>query len=211
MKTIILFFCICFSSFAFAQQEQPGLITRDTTQKPWSFSLWTGYSIYQNQENNLLPIFYADHHKLHLEVRYNYEDKNTGSVFAGYKLRTGNTVLFTATPMIGFIFGKTFGLAPGLETALSYKKFDLYTESEYVVAFEGKGDNYLYTYGEFAFTLKKFRGGLAIQRNRTIETGLDIQRGLFATYKIWKFTPGIKGFNFFSDDFYFSVQCMIVF
>jgi len=114
MKIIITFFCTCFSFFAFAQQEQPGLITKDTTQKPWSFSLWTGYSIYHSRENNLLPIFYADHHNLHIEARYNYEDKNTASVFAGYKLRTGNALLFNATPIIGFVFGKTNGIAPGL-------------------------------------------------------------------------------------------------
>ena len=111
MKTVITFFCICFSPFAFAQQEQPDLITKDTTQKTWSFSLWTGYSIYRDQENNLLPILYVDHHKLHIEARYNYEDKNTASVFAGYKLSVGNALLFKATPMIGFVFGKTNGIA----------------------------------------------------------------------------------------------------
>ena len=211
MKIIISFFCTCFSFFAFAQQEQPGLITKDTIQKPWSFSLWMGYSIYDDQENNFLPIFYADHHKLHLEVRYNYEDKNTASVFAGYKLRTGNALLFSATPMIGFVFGKTNGIAPGLETALSYKKFDLYTESEYVLDFADNSNNFLYTYTELAYTLNKFRGGLTTQRSRIYETDLDIQRGLFATYKVWKFIPGIKGYNFFSHNFYFSIQCMVVF
>ena len=211
MKNIITLFCICFSSFAFAQQQQPDLITKDTTQKPWSFSLWMGYSIYDDKQNNFLPIFYADHHKLHLEVRYNYEDKNTVSVFAGYKLRTGDALLFTATPMIGFICGKTFGLAPGLETALSYKKFDLYTETEYLLDFEDNSNNFLYTYTELAYSLNKFRGGLTTQRSRIYETDLAIQRGLFATYEFGKFIPGIKGYNFFSDNFYFSIECMVVF
>jgi len=211
MKTVITFFCICFSPFAFAQQEQPDLITKDTTRKAWSFSLWTGYSIYHAQENNLLPIFYADHHNVHIEARYNYEDKNTVSLFAGYKLRTGNALLFNATPMIGFVYGKTNGIAPGLETALSYKKIDLYTESEYMLDFADNSNNFLYTYTELAYTLNKLRGGLTTQRSRIYETDLSIQRGLFATYKFGKFIPGIKGYDFFSDNFYFSIQCMVVF
>jgi hypothetical protein len=211
MKSFIIFYCICFSSFAFAQQEQLGLITKDTTQKPWSFSFWVGYSIYHDQENNLLPILYVDHHKLHIEARYNYEDKTTASVFAGYKLSAGNALLFDATPMIGFVFGKTNGIAPGLETALSYKKFDLYTETEYLLDFADNSNNFLYTYTELAYTLNKFRAGLTTQRSRIYEGDLDVQRGLFATYEFGKFIPGIKGYNFFSDNFYFSIQCMVVF
>jgi hypothetical protein len=211
MKNTITLFCVCFSSFAFAQQEQPDLITKDTIQKSWAFALWTGYSIYEDQENNLLPVFYADHHKLHLEARYSYEDRNTASVFAGYKLATGNDLLFIATPMLGFVFGKTNGMALGLETALRYEIFDLYTESEYVLDFADNSNNFLYTYTELAFTFKKFRGGLTTQRSRIYETELAFQRGVFATYRIWKFIPGIKGYNFFADNFYFSVQCMVLF
>ncbi|HEY3384899.1 MAG TPA: hypothetical protein VGK46_00225, partial [Saprospiraceae bacterium] len=56
------------------------------------------------------PVLTADKGTLHLESRYNYEDLNTLSLFAGYNIEAGNELYFELTPMFGFAFGETNGV-----------------------------------------------------------------------------------------------------
>ena len=53
------------------------------------------------------PTLTADRGRLHLEGRYNYEAKKTGSVWAGYNLSGGSTIEWELTPMAGAVFGST--------------------------------------------------------------------------------------------------------
>jgi hypothetical protein len=73
-----------------------------------------------------------------MEARYNYEALHTTSVFAGWRLEAGEKLQFAATPMLGFLFGQTTGIAPGLELELSYKALDFYSETEWVADFSGE-------------------------------------------------------------------------
>ncbi len=79
----------------------------------------------------------ADKNMLHLEARYNYEDRNTASVFAGMNFSFGNQLKLSLTPMAGLVFGRLNGAAPGLETVLSYKIFNFNSQSEYLFDFYG--------------------------------------------------------------------------
>ena len=138
---------------------------------------------------------------MHLEARYNYEDLKTGSVFGGYTFETGNKLVFTATPMIGFVFGNTNGVAPGLETSLTWKKFDFYSETEYVFDFNSKENNFLYTWTELAITpFNNFRTGISGNRTRLFQSDLEVQKGIFIEYSFWKLTAGVHYFNPFSND-----------
>ena len=64
----------------------------------------------------------ADHNWLHLEARYNYENLHSGSLWAGYNFSLGKTLSLSVTPMLGGVFGRTNGIAPGCEASLTYKK-----------------------------------------------------------------------------------------
>jgi hypothetical protein len=50
--------------------------------------------------------------------RYNYENLRTGSLWAGCNFSWGKTWQFAVTPMIGGVFGRTNGIAPGCEASL---------------------------------------------------------------------------------------------
>ena len=50
-----------------------------------------------------------DRGPLHLEARYNYEARNSASMFAGWKFSGGDKVMWSATPIIGGLFGATRG------------------------------------------------------------------------------------------------------
>jgi hypothetical protein len=148
-----------------------------------------------------LPIVTADRGALHLEARYNYEDADTGSFFVGWTFEAGSTLELEVTAMVGAVFGELDGLAPGYELTLSYGRFSLYDEGEYVVDLDDSAENFLYNWLELTYTpLDWLRVGLVAQRTRVYETDLDVQRGLLAgfSYKDAEFAVYI--FNLDEDD-----------
>ena len=174
---------------------------KDFTEPAWSFSA-SGYFYYIPYERNFVLLTgIAEHKSLHLEARYNYEDLNTASVFTGWKFEAGNELAFTAIPLIGFAFGNTSGTVPGVELELSYKIFDFYSETEYLLDLSGGENNFLYTWAELGLSpFEHLRTGLSIQRTRVYQTDFDLQRGVFVEYSFWKLTAGAHYFNPFSAD-----------
>jgi len=180
---------------AIAQQQVPA--APDST---WSFSASGYYYFIPDEKNTYTFIGTADYKKIHLETRYNYEDQNTGSVFTGWRFKTKGKVQFEAIPMMGIVFGNTNGIAPGVELSLAYYKFDYYSETEYVIDFSRNENNFLYTWGEIAFSpIEALRTGISYQRTRLYQTSFDTQRGIFAEYSFWKLTAGVFYFNPFSS------------
>ena len=144
------------------------------------------------------PTVTADHGALHLEGRYNYEGFETGSVWVGWNLGTGEKLRLDATLMAGGVFGDTRGVAPGYEMTLSYGRFELYSEGEYVFDVQDSANNFFYNWAQLGYSpLEWLTVGLASQRTRAYQTGLDVQRGFFVgfTYKslslnVFVFNPG---------------------
>ena len=177
----------------------------DSSASPWSVSATGYYYFFQGSENNTLTLIGSlDYKSIHIEPRYNYEGQHTGSVFAGWRFEAEGKFKFAATPMVGLVFGDIKGFAPALEWELSYKAFDFYSETEYVIDQAGSENNFLYTWTEFGFSpMETFRTGISVQRTRLYETSLDLQRGVFAEYSFWKLTAGLHYFNPFSNDYFF--------
>src|SRR5215471_19133035 len=101
MRKLVFFFVFAIASnILFAQpdifQESVPPPVGDSVQPNWLFSVWGDYFIIPNEDNIFNPTFYADHNSFHFEGRYNYEDINTGSAFAGWKFRGGNNFQFVA-------------------------------------------------------------------------------------------------------------------
>ena len=203
-KTIVAFSLIW---FPFISSAQPGQIKSppDSSGSTLSASATGYYYFFQNANDNALTLIgYLDYKSLHLEPRYNYEGQNTGSIFAGWTFEAEGKVSFAGTPMMGIVFGSLKGFAPGLELELSYKAFDFYSESEYVIDQAGSQYNYFYTWTEFGFNpMESLRMGISVQRTRLYQTSLELQRGVFAEYSFWKLTAGLHYFNPFSSDYFF--------
>ncbi len=137
------------------------------------------------------PTVIADHGALHLEGRYNYESFKTGSAWVGWNFGFGDKLRLDATLMAGGVFGDTRGVAPGLELTVSYGRFELYSESEYVIDVDDSANNFFYNWAQLGYSpLDWLTVGLASQRTRAYETGLDVQRGVFIgfTYRSVKLT-----------------------
>jgi hypothetical protein len=162
-----------------------------TVKNPWAFNLTTDGYIIPSETSYADPVFSADRTWLHLEARYNDENLRTGSVWIGYNFSAGKKLELDVTPMIGGVFGRTTGIAPGCEASLSYKKVQLSVTNEYVFDTAHKSGSFYNTWPELTYSpLSWFRVGLMAERTRAFQSSLDVQRGFLVgvSHKKWEST-----------------------
>jgi hypothetical protein len=160
-----------------AVSAPPSHNTRPSSTKQWEFTLITDGYIIPDQQSYANPNFTADHRWLHLEARYNSEDFRTGSAWIGYNFATGKNLVLNVTPMIGGVFGRTNGVAPGCEAALTYKKLQASISNQFVFA-TGKSSSFYYNWPQVTYSpVDWLQLGLVAQRTKTYKTSLDTQPG----------------------------------
>ena len=142
----------------------------------------------------------ADREELHLEGRWNYEDRHTGSLFAGWNFdwqgQWHEDLGFLVVPMAGVVAGDTDGIAPGLEVDVTWGMFELWSESEYVFDLDDSDDNYFYCWNELtAEPFEWLRIGLVAQRTRTYDQELSIDRGLLLGSALGPVSATVYWFN----------------
>ena len=148
MSKKYLLLLICFASLKlWAQEDQI-----DSASSQWNFSAWAEMFIIPGEEDFFNPTFYARHKSLHLEARYNYEDRNTASLWAGHQFKFGKGVKFVSGAHGFRCFWKYKWTCSRSEIEITYKKFDFYSESEYVFDFSSGKIISFYNYSELAIT-----------------------------------------------------------
>jgi len=172
-----------------AAAEQPAAPT-------WSFSA-SAYTYFPGgSQDYVQPTLRADRNWLHLEARYNYESHNTGSIWVGYSFSVGEKLKLDFTTMLGTVYGKTNGYAPGYEFTLSWGTVQLYSEGEYVFDTRNSSDSYFYTWSELTLSpVDWFEFGAVIQRTKVYQTDFDIQRGLLVRFSHQKLDLSACVFN----------------
>ena len=187
---------LCAASASAQQAAAAGAAPDEKAKWEYSASVY-GYFIPEDTDY-AQPTVIANHGGLHLETRYNYEGPKAGSAWVGWNVGVGDKLRLDATLMAGGVFGDTRGVAPGYELTLSYGKFQLYSEGEYVFDTQGKGNSFFYNWAQLGYSPFEWLSvGLASQRTRAYQTSLDVQRGFFVgfTYKnlslnVFVFNPG---------------------
>ena len=184
MKSLLLSVLLISCSMVHAQN------TPAPSKKSWSFEADANFYFIPD-DFFVLPVLKADQDKLHLEARYNYEDRETFSGWIGYNFSGGEEFTYTFTPMLGGVVGLSNGIAPGLEFTLAYKNFELYNEMEYLVDWSDHENNFYYSWADFTYSPTDWLWfGISVQRTRLYQTDLDIQRGAIVGggYKNWELT-----------------------
>ena len=162
--------------------------SEDAVSNQWAYSVSAWGYLVPNDQSYGSPTLTADRKWLHLEARYNYENKETGSLWAGYNWSVGQKLVLEVTPMLGAVFGKTTGIAPGCNVILTYKRVELSSQCEYVIDLKDKEGNFFYSWNELSYSPTDwFRAGLAAQRTRAYQTPLDVQRGFLVGFSHKKF------------------------
>jgi len=184
--------------------DQPAITTTNATpvaaEQPagpaWAFSASAYLYFPPDSQNYVQPTIRADRSWLHLEARYNYEALDTGSAWIGYNFSVGDKLKLDFTPMVGAVFGKTNGYAPGYEFTLSWRKLQLYSEGEYVFDTGDSANDFFYTWSELTLApVDWFQFGLVVQRTKVYQTDLDIQRGLLVRFSYKKVDLSAYVFN----------------
>ena len=163
---------------------------------PVSFGV-TGYYYAMRDEPDFgVGVATLDRGPLHLEARWNYEARDAGSIFAGWKWKGGDVVTWEVTPIVGALFGSAHGVVPGLEASVAWREVEFYTEIEYVHDRTDSSASYWYAWSELGWKPAQWlRVGLVGQRTRVVETGRELQRGVFAQFFAGKATLGVWAFN----------------
>jgi len=188
----------------------PDSLDTNAKQSQWEFSAGAYYYALPADNDILIGVFRQDLGNLHLEARYNYEGRNTASVFGGWTLLTGESFTIALTPMAGVAFGRTAGVVPALEMSLGYGMFDFYGEGEYLIDVNDRSGNFFYSWLELGITPKDFfRGGLAAQRTRVFESPLDVDRGLFAQFNALPISVSVYAFNLFTESWFMVMAVQV--
>jgi hypothetical protein len=170
----------------------------------WSGAATGYYYAMHDQPDFGVGVATLDRGPLHFEGRYNYEARDSGSAFVGWKFSGGDAVTYEVTPIIGGLFGAARGVIPGVEATVGWKSFDIYVEAEYVRDFADSSASYFYSWTELGWKPAEWlRVGLVGQRTHTVDTGRDFQRGLFGQLLVGPATIGFYAFDPDSGSRYF--------
>lgn len=136
--------------------------------------------------NYAQPTIAVDRDSMHVEARYNYEERDTGALWAGYNLEGGDTLNWTFTPMLGGVFGDVAGVATGYSGSLTWRRLDFYSEGEYLSDLNEPHDSFFYNWSEVSVRpLEMLRFGLVTQRTRVRESARELQRGPLVGFMFW--------------------------
>ena len=184
MKAYCIFVTVLLAIFTtgqlHGQESDTSAVSKPASigERKWSFSANVMGYIVPHDQSYISPTFSADHERLHLEARYNYENQRTGSLWAGYNFSVGQKLLLNATPMIGGVFGSTSGIAPGYNVSLNRGKLELSAQGEYVFNVKDRSMSFFYSWTEMTYSpLDWLRAGVVAQRTKVYQTALDVQRG----------------------------------
>jgi hypothetical protein len=165
----------------------------------WSFSAAVYTYWLPDEDNYAQPTVTAERGRLHLEARYNYEERETGSVWVGYTFSGGEALVWEVKPLVGGVFGVIDGIAPGYKASVGWRMLEGYSEGEYVFDAGELTDSFFYNWSEVTLApVEWLRGGLVTQRTRAYNADHDIQRGFLvgASYRPLDVTTYV----FYPDD-----------
>jgi hypothetical protein len=148
-------------------------------QRTWTFSASAYTYILPDEPNYVQPTVTADRGRMHLEARFNYEDRNTGSIWTGINFSGGDALSWELTPMVGGVFGDTRGVAPGYRGSIAWRALEFSSEGEAMIDASSSSDSFFYNWSELTLSpADRLRFGLVTQRTRAYQADRVVQRGL---------------------------------
>jgi len=188
---------LCAAGAAAAQDAQPTGRRAAPPERPeWEFAVTAYPATPRGGDTTTSAIAVADRGPLHLEGRYGYEAKDSRSAFVGWTFSGGDKLAWELTPIVGGGWGPVHAFIPGFEASLSWGRFDVYTEAEFVRDHATHENDYNYSWNELGFkATEHVRLGLAGQRTRAYGVDRDFQRGPFVQLSWKRATLGAFWFN----------------
>jgi len=126
----------------------------------------------QGSEYVWMPIVhYQAKNGLYGELRYNYEDIQTLSFYAGKTFTGEKSLEFSLTPMLGYSIGRFTGFSVATNAELEWRKIYLSSQTQYSVATKNGISDFFFSWSEIGYNISStLFGGVAIQY--TLQDGL---------------------------------------
>ncbi len=164
----------------------------------------------QGEEYVWMPVFHYQTKKgIYAELRYNYEDLQTLSLYGGKTFAWGKDLQFSVTPMAGFSTGRFTGVSLAANTEAEWKNIYLSSQSQYSMSTKKGMTNFFFSWSELGYDISRnFFAGLAIQYTRQqgvndvqpgFVTGLNFKNVSIPFYMFNIFQPGryiVLGLNY---------------
>lgn len=150
-------------------------------------------------------VHYQSGKGIYAELRYNYEDVNTVSLFCGKTIAGGNNLRYSLSPMAGFSAGQYTGTGLACNAEAACGNFFVSSQLQYCKALKKECTNFFFSWSEAGYSfLKIFFAGAALQY--TLQAGLQAgEPGLLAGFNFGNISVPFYLFNPFRADQYLVI------
>jgi len=143
---------------------------------------------------------------MYAEMRYNYEELRTGSVYFGKTFSPKGTVESSFTPSLGIVAGNYTGASLALNTGLNYKNIFFNSQAQYTVSAEKTGNNFYYNWSDLYYqSLPWLFTGVTMQQTLLYNTGLKMETGVLMGFRRGRWTIPVYLFNVLNEKKYFVI------
>lgn len=119
----------------------------------------------QDKTHVWMPVLhYQAKNGFYTELRYNYEEINTVSLYAGKTFSGGDAIPFNITPMTGLALGEFAGISLAVNADLEWKNFYLSSQTQYSIATRSGANDFFFSWSEAGYNISRnFFSGIAVQ------------------------------------------------
>ena len=145
------------------------------------------------------------------ELRYNYEDIKTLSIYGGKTFSGGNRLRYDITPMAGFSTGRFTGISFAFNADLEWESFFISSQTQYSltikkkdsIAIKKNAGSFFFSWSELGYNFSRyFFAGLAMQYTRQKGKN-DFKPGFLAGLNFKNLSFPFYLFSPFHPDHYF--------
>jgi hypothetical protein len=187
--------CFLFTSFTFHVRAQSEIgFEQYSTVGPAQTTLIMPVAYYKSRSN-----WYA-------EARYNYDEVNTVSLYAGRTFRVNRELSYSITPMIGAMTGDANGGSIALNTEFDFRGFNFSLQSQYSINADSRSNNFFYSWSELSYQpLHWLFAGVSMQNTQVYRVATVHEPGVLLGFSFNEIEIPIYSFNLLDKKRYIMV------
>jgi hypothetical protein len=157
--------------------------------------------------NTVSPIaHYQAKNNWYAEARYNYEEAQTFSLYAGRTFAKESRFSYSFTPMVGGMTGKLKAAALGLNMELGFDNFSFSSQSQYALMSGNVSNNFFFSWSELSYRpVSWLYGGLSLQHTQFYRSTALVEPGVLLGFSFKQWTIPVYGFLPYADNRYFII------
>lgn len=123
---------------------------------------------YYKDMNSIVPMIHVEtSENWYAELRHNYEDAETFSLYAGKTFRHGNEAEFTITPLLGYAVGKFTGPSLALNMDIEWRGLFFCSQNQYSLSAKSREESFFFSWAETGYSFSDaFFTGITLQYTR---------------------------------------------